>query len=173
MAVSDDSTPDQALSVSGPILSLGPTLLKKSLTNFMEILDMSTSKDTGQSIAACPHCWNAADLLGCCQDGVNLFSVQLDKMEDGGWSWVRNSLWKLKQEWSRQSSHPNPTMLGFENVESLLKVLTEVVIQLDYDVDDIVVSLKADKASRATIPTQEVPQDNLVQVVVGEIFYPF
>ena len=64
-------------------------------------------------------------------------------------------------------------MLGFENVESLLKVLTEVVIQLDYDVDDIVVSLKADKASRATIPTQEVPQDNLVQVVVvGEIFYP-
>ena len=61
-------------------------------------------------------------------------------------------------------------MLGFENVESLLKVLTEVVIQLDYDVDDIVVSLKADKASRATIPTQEVPQDNLV--VVGEIFYP-
>ena len=63
-------------------------------------------------------------------------------------------------------------MLGFENVESLLKVLTEVVIQLDYDVDDIVVSLKADKASHATIPTQEVPQDNLVKVVVGEIFYP-
>ena len=63
MAVSDDSTPDQALSVSGPILPLGPTLLKKS-------------------IAACPHCWNAADPLGCIQDGVNLFSVQLDKMED-------------------------------------------------------------------------------------------
>ena len=63
-------------------------------------------------------------------------------------------------------------MLGFENVESLLKVLTEVVIQLDYDVDDIVVSLKADKASRATIPTQEVPKDNLVVVVGGGDILP-
>ena len=63
-------------------------------------------------------------------------------------------------------------MFGFEKVESLLNVLTEVVIQLDYDVDDIVISLKADKSSRASIPTQEVPEDNLVQVVVGEIFYP-
>ena len=69
-------------------------------------------------------------------------------------------------------SHLNPIMLGFENVESLLKVLTEDVIQLDYDVDDIVISLKADKSSRASIPTQEVPDDNLVLVVVGEIFYP-
>ena len=69
-------------------------------------------------------------------------------------------------------SELNPTILVFENVETLLKVLTEDVIQLDYYVDDIVVSLKADKSSRATIPTQEVPEDNLVQVVVGEIFYP-
>ena len=37
--------------------------------------------------------------------------------------------------------------------------------------DDIVVSLKADKSSKTTIPTQEVPEDDLVQVMVGEILY--
>ena len=40
MAVTDDFTPDQTLSIFGPVLSLGPTrLLKMLVTNLMERLD--------------------------------------------------------------------------------------------------------------------------------------
>jgi hypothetical protein len=40
VAVTDDFTPDQTLSISGPVLSLGPTrLLKMLVTNLMERLD--------------------------------------------------------------------------------------------------------------------------------------
>ena len=46
--VSKPAPADQSLSVSGPVLSLGPTrLLKNSVTNLVDRLDLSTTGNAG------------------------------------------------------------------------------------------------------------------------------
>jgi len=68
-------------------------------------------------------------------------------------------------------SELNYLELGFETVETVLKVLTVDIVQLDYDVDDVLVSLIPGQA-RASIPVQELPQEDLLEVVVGEVVHP-
>jgi len=72
-------------------------------------------------------------------------------------------------------SNLNPEYLGFENLESLLRVLAADLVQLDYDIHDldITVTLKSKIYRQVTIPTQEVSMDSqVVRVVVGQIVSP-
>jgi len=69
----------------------------------------------------------------------------------------------------------NPEYLGFENVETLLKVLAEDLVFLDhdYDINNIVITFKDNGSMKAVIPSQEAPvEGQVVKVVVGHIFSP-
>ena len=99
---------------------------------------------------------NIVKVLTSCPSGVYLTEFQQKYLEASG-------------------SQLLPRILGFENLETLLNMLVEDIVQLDYDVEDILVKLKEDKPSGVaspTVPTQDMPGDDVVDVVVGEIFHP-
>ena len=69
----------------------------------------------------------------------------------------------------------NPELLGFDNVETLLRVLAEDLVFLDHehDTNQIVITFKDNGLLQVVIPTQEAPvEGQVVRVVVGQIVNP-
>jgi len=69
----------------------------------------------------------------------------------------------------------NPELLGFDNVETLLRVLAEDLVFLDHehDTNHIVITFKDNGLLQVVIPTQEAPEEGqVVRVVVGQIVNP-
>ena len=75
---------------------------------------------------------NIVKVLTSCPSGVYLTEFQQKYLEASG-------------------SQLLPRILGFENLETLLNMLVEDIVQLDYDVEDILVKLKEDKPSECIL----------------------